>query len=121
MLPNQNRLTQRSDFALIYKNGSYAACDGIAIKFLKTVNPFIRAGFPIGKSYSKKATDRNRMRRFLREATRMHLYSLKPGYDFVLMVNSGKNTLQFSETVIILRRLFIKANLFIKSDIQTKK
>jgi len=113
MIPVQHRLTKRPDFALIYKNGSYVFCDGITLKFLKTENQFTRIGFPIGKNYSKRAVDRNRARRILREALRTQLNSLKPGYDLVLMIKAEKKPLQFEETISVLKKLFTKANLFI--------
>ena len=113
MLSIQHRLTKREDFALVYAKGSYIACDGIGLKFLKTNNPFTRVGFPVGKNYSKKATDRNRVRRLLREAMRTHLPSTKPGYDLVLMIRPQKKLLEFNEAVIILKKLLRGANLFI--------
>ncbi len=113
MLPIEHRLTRREDFRLIYKNGFYAATDGLAIKFLKTDNPRTRIGFPVGKNYSKKAADRNRVRRILREATRINLCLLKSGYDIVIMTSPRKKDPQFSEIAAILKKLFIKANLFI--------
>ncbi|MEI8343609.1 MAG: ribonuclease P protein component [Candidatus Moraniibacteriota bacterium] len=113
MLPIRHRLIKREDFALIYKNGSYAACDGISMKLLKTNQDFTRIGFPISKKHLKKAVDRNLTRRILREAARVNLSALKPGYDLVLMISPEKKALQFSETVIVLKKLFTKANLFI--------
>ncbi len=113
MLSSQNRLTQQRDFSLVYASGSYATCDGVGLKFLKTNNPFTRTGFPVGKNYSKKAVERNRTRRILREATRANIPLLKPGYDIVLMIRPERKNLQLSEATIILKKLFTKANLFI--------
>jgi ribonuclease P protein component len=113
MLPAQHRLTKREDFALIYKNGSYVGYAGIGLKFLKTNNPFARIGFPVGKNYSKKATQRNAARRILREAVRNELASLKPGYGLVFMIKSEKKPLDLSETIAIIKKIFSKANLLI--------
>ena len=121
MLPIQHRLTKREDFALVYKQGYYAACEGIALKFLKTNNPAVRLGFPVGKNFSKKATVRNRIRRLLREASRKKLSELKPGYDLVLMINPKGGPASFEEIVSVLEKLFSKANLLIRSASQTKK
>ncbi len=113
MLPIQHRLTKREDFGLVYKNGFYAASDGLSLKFLKTNKPFTRVGFPVGKNYSKKATVRNRTRRILREAIRLQLTSLKTGYDIVIMISPQKKNSPFNETTMVLKKLFLKASLFI--------
>lgn len=121
MLSIRNRLTKRADFSLIYKNGSYAACDGIAIKFLRTGNSTTRIGFSVGKNYSKKATVRNHAKRVLREAVKSHLATLKPGYDLVVMASPSKKTLEFKELVIVFEKLFLKTKLFAQPNSQIKK
>ena len=113
MLPKKNRLNRREDFAVLYAKGAYASVyDGIAIKFLPTENPEVRVGFPIGKNFSKKAVTRNRARRILRAASFQLLASLKPGFDILVMPKPGKAAIEFNETIVVLRRVFLKANLF---------
>jgi ribonuclease P protein component len=111
MLPSQHRLTRREDFALIYKSGVFVGADGISLKFLKTAKPFTRIGFPVGKNYAKKAVDRNSVKRVLREAVRIQLTRLAPGYDLVIMVKPGKTALSFSQALEITKKLFLKARL----------
>lgn len=113
MLPIQHRLTKREDFALVYANGSYVAVNGIGMKFLKRNTGQTRIGFPVGKNYSKKATDRNRARRLLREATRSNLALLKSGYDLTIMIRPEKKDLRFEELSKTIKELFKKANLLI--------
>jgi ribonuclease P protein component len=121
MLSIQHRLTKREDFNLVYKQGHYVACDGIALKFLKTNHAVSRLGFPVGKNYSKKATARNRIRRLLREGARKHLPSLNPSYDLVILLNPKNSPTTFAEIASVLEKLFSKANLLTKSASQTKK
>ena len=112
MLPLQNRLTRREDFALVFKQGIYVGQGELSLKFLKTNNPFTKIGFPVGKNYSKKAVERNRIRRTLREAVRSQLALLKPGYCIVLMVKPQSKPLQFNQAVELTKKLFSKASLF---------
>ena len=113
MLSSKNRLTKREDFACVYSRGYYASINGITIKYLKTQQPFTRIGFAIGKNFSKKAVDRNRIRRLLREATRNQIDTLKPGYDIVMMAQSNQKGATLSEIKSTVHLLMKKANLFI--------
>lgn len=112
MLPSKHRLTRREDFTLIYKQGSYVGQGDLSLKHLKTNDQFTKIGFPVGKKYSKKATDRNQVRRLLREAIRTQLPLLKAGYHIVIMVRPEAKSLQFKQTVELTKKLFTKANLF---------
>ena len=111
MLPLKNRLTKREDFAAVYSKGLYTALDGITIKYLRSTNPAVRLGFPVGKNFSKKSVDRNRARRVLRAAAHGFLTELKPGTDIVIMVKPGKVAIDFQKIESCLKNIFSRANL----------
>ncbi|HEX8974789.1 MAG TPA: ribonuclease P protein component [Patescibacteria group bacterium] len=112
MLPLANRLKNRSDFAAVYAQGSYCSKGAISIKFLKTDLDITRIGFPVGKGFSKKAVQRNRIRRILREVARQQLPTLKPGFDIVVMPRPETRDMEFTQVAEILGQLLRKANLF---------
>lgn len=114
MLPKKYRLTKNVDFSKIYSRGTYVAFGGIGIKFLKTKNPTVRIGLAVGKNFSKKAVERNRMKRVLAQSCHPLLGFLKPGFDIVIMAMRGKSPLQISEAGEVLERIFKKANLINK-------
>lgn len=43
-----------------------------------------RIGFSVGLKFSKKATERNKAKRLLREAARRHATELVNGYDIII-------------------------------------
>lgn len=114
MLPKKNRLTRCEGFSSVYLKGFYAAENGIAIKYLGSDLPVTRIGFSVGKSFSKKAVQRNRARRVLQEICRFYMQSLKNGFDIIIMPKSGQESIEFEKTKDILKKLFTKANLFNK-------
>lgn len=113
MLAKNHRLTKREDFATVYAKGAYSSLDGITIKYAPSKNTETRIGFSIGKNFSKKAVQRNRVRRILQEACRHHVELLKPGFDIVVMIKPECKDMEFQKTVEILKKIFTKANLFI--------
>ena len=112
MLPKQHRLIRREDFATTFDRGSYTSIhEGVAIKFVKTILPDSRIGFPIGKNFSKKAATRNRARRVLRAATFQFLSQLKPGFDIIILIKPGYKNIEYKKVTEDLKKVFIKANL----------
>lgn len=114
MLPVQNRLKKRDDFAKVFSNGAYAASENIAIKYSNNFLPVVRIGFPVGKNYSKKAVERNRARRILRAACLEQLKDLHPGHDIILMIKPSKKSIEFNTVSLEIKKLFIKARLLSK-------
>jgi ribonuclease P protein component len=114
MLPKKYRLTKNEDFSTIYSKGFYVASDGIAIKYIRTENPTTRIGFPVGKNFSKKAVERNRARRILREACASHLKSLKSGFDIIIMPQAKNKGLEIKSSTTALGKIFKKAKLIIE-------
>ena len=120
MLPKKNRLTRRSDFASVYAKGSYFTHGPVSIKFLRNGLSNTRIGFSVGKNYSAKATERNRMRRILRAACLSHLEKIVPGYDIVIMAkpaNKGPDTTEYSS---LLGKNFKRSSLM-KGTVKKKK
>lgn len=113
MLPKKNRLTDRADFQEIYKNGRFFSLNSIAIQFLPNNTKETRVGFSVGKKYLKKATERNKARRILREIISTELSRINTGIDIIISLRSKKNTLNNLEMKKDVTEILKKCNLFI--------
>ena len=94
MLPYKNRLIKRTDFEKVYKYGRLFYFENIAIKIIKNGIDESRIGFSVGIKFSKKAVERNRIKRQLREIFRKILEKIEKDADIVVMVKKiekGKN------------------------------
>lgn len=112
MLAKKNRLTKREDFSRVYSKGLYVSINGIAIKYARSENVETRIGLSVGKKFSKKATQRNRIKRLLRQASRAHIQNIKAGFDIIIIPGAECEHFDFKKIVEIAKQLFIKANLF---------
>jgi ribonuclease P protein component len=67
-----------------------------------------RCGFSVGKNVGK-AVVRNRVKRLLREITRLTL--IKPGWDFVLIARSNSAVAQFDDLNEVVVSLLSRARI----------
>jgi ribonuclease P protein component len=86
MLPYKNRLIKRTDFERVYKYGKLFYFEKVAIKIRENGLNETRIGFLIGLKFSKKATERNRAKRQMREVFRKILAKIEKGMDVVVMI-----------------------------------
>ncbi|MFA5080217.1 MAG: ribonuclease P protein component [Candidatus Paceibacterota bacterium] len=91
MLPLKNRLKRKKDFENVFAGGKTAKTRYFFLKAIKTGGLDSRIGFIASKKVSKKAVERNRIKRLFREAVRFDIARIKPGYDLVFIIlNSAK-------------------------------
>ncbi len=84
MLPYKNRLTKKEDYEVVYRKGKPFFCQKIVINILKNTSNKTRIGVLVGSKFSKKAVDRNRIKRQIREIMQKNLIKIKPGMDLVI-------------------------------------
>jgi len=102
MLPAPNRLIKKKDFDQIHKRGKFVAEKFLAIKFLKNNLDVSRFGFLVGTKISKKAVQRNLIKRRLRESIRLKLDTVSSGHDIVFFTKpeiEGKSYEEINEAV----------------------
>lgn len=112
MLIRKYKLKKDNDFKKVFKQGKYYQEDFIKIKALKNDLKISRFGLMIGLKISKKATQRNKIRRQMEEIIRLNLSQLKPGLDIVILVNPEIIEKDYQEIEKTLINLFKKAKLW---------
>lgn len=97
MLPKQNRLLKNSDFARVIRQGRAAAGGNFLLKYAKTDNHRPRFGFVISTKVSKKAVERNLLKRRMREIVKSRVATGGDGRDFVFIARKSALSLTFPE------------------------
>lgn len=89
MLARQHRLTKEKDFEKIFKQGKAYYTKLLGVKILASQFRFNRFGIIISSKVSKKATERNRLKRRIRQAVRELDKKLKSGFDLAVIASPG--------------------------------
>ena len=91
MLPFKNRLTRRKDHEQVQKLGVFVSLNNIAIKFIEQDLKETRIGIVVGLKYSKKAVERNQVKRIIRDIVQPELKNIKKGVDIVIMARKRED------------------------------
>ncbi len=91
MLPYKNRLIKNENFALVHRYGRFFSFGNLILKVKKNDLGITRIGFSIGLNFSKKAVERNKIKRQLRAIAFQELNQIKPGFDIIVMVKKIEN------------------------------
>lgn len=86
MLPSQYRLQKRNDILRIIRFGKTVAKPEMVFKFVRNRLPVSRYAIAVSAKTAKKAVDRNKVRRRIREIIRLHSQELPFGYDILITV-----------------------------------
>ena len=97
MLKKTNRLLKNTDFARIMRRGRAIASGDFLLKYVKTDGSQSRFGFMISAKVSKKATERNILKRRMREIIRRNIGVASGGCDFVFIARKSALDLNFNE------------------------
>lgn len=83
-LPKRRILRRRDDFQRVYHSGKSVANRYMVLYAVKSAKAKGCVGFAAGKKLGN-AVARNRVKRLLRECYRLNQYSLKDGYNLLLV------------------------------------
>lgn len=112
MLPIANRLRAKYDFNRVKRLGKAVHSPYFSLVYLTTKDPKdLRIGFIASTRLDKRATQRNRARRLLREAIRPQLPRLKTGYDIILIAKGRIKEARLEEVCFSLNQVLSKISL----------
>jgi len=98
---------KRKDFKEVLEKGKTIKTNYLIFKYLKQNLPYFRLGILISKKVSKKATERNKIKRRIREIVRLNLPEISDKLDMVFIVLPQiKNEFSFLKEEIL--RIFEK-------------
>ncbi|MDR3558852.1 MAG: ribonuclease P protein component [Candidatus Pacebacteria bacterium] len=111
MLPPKNRLIKKKDFETVHRLGRFFSFGLLAAKVSRNTREETRLGFAVGIKFSKKAVQRNRIKRQLREIVRLNLEKIKPGFDVVVVVRKTQDELGYAELESLILGLLQKTGV----------
>lgn len=105
-MPREKRLTCERDYKRVRERGSFFSAGIFNIKTLKNNLGHSRIGIVVTKKGTPKATDRNKIKRQLREAARKLYPTLPAGYDVVITVSASFQKAEYEKIAEALKRAF---------------
>jgi len=97
MLSLENRITKNKDFKEVHKKGDFFSFGMIFLKIKKNKLGYTRFGISIGLKFSKKATERNKIKRKLRLILAKEFPKMKKGFDIVVGIKKKDGLLNNQE------------------------
>ena len=113
MLPQNRRIRYEKDFDALFTKGRKQNGTLFGLRFGPRYRPATptRFGFVVGTKISKDAVVRNRLKRWLREATRVLLPRVATGLDIVVVVFPEGREATFETVSEELARLLARAGI----------
>lgn len=105
--PRELRLLTPSDFTPVFKNPVVASSPAFTLLALSNNRENPRLGLTIAKKRVKKAHDRNRVKRLIRESFRLRQHQL-PNIDVIVMAKNGTESFNNEELFKHLDKLWKK-------------
>lgn len=112
MLKKQYRLHSSARFAEVRERGKTVAHPLAVMIFLPNDLPHSRFGFSVSRRIGK-AAKRNRAKRLLREAVRLQLLNMAPGYDVVFIARRPIGEATFAQVFQAVQSLVQRAGLWV--------
>jgi ribonuclease P protein component len=111
-MKRQYRLRHNADFQRVRRDGKFYASPMMVLAFLRNGLGYSRVGFVVSKRMGQ-AVQRNRIKRRLREATRLRLERIKPGFDLVFIARQPIGQATYAEIERFLEQLLGQADLWV--------
>jgi ribonuclease P protein component len=81
----KNRLRRKEEFENVYKKGKASSYENIFLKFVKNNLDYSRIGLVVSGKFSKKASERNKIKRQLRSILQKNEVLLRAGMDIIVI------------------------------------
>jgi ribonuclease P protein component len=105
------RLRKNKDFQRVRQQGRTTASRLLILTFATNDLATLRIGFVVSKRVSKRAVERNYVKRLLSEAIRPMLVGIPTGWDLVISAKTSSIGVKLSDLVDDLRILLRRARL----------
>ena len=112
MVPREHRLKHRNDFARLRQHGRKKAHPLGVLVYCQNNHDVSRFGFSASRRVGN-AVKRNRGKRLLREAIRLQVGQITPGWDCLFIVREKTPTAAFADVQAAVLQLLGRANLLI--------
>ncbi len=112
MLKKVHRLTKQKDFDYVFKRGRASYSKILGIKTAKNNLDYNRFGMMVSNKVSKKAVERNKIKRQLRAVVKLALNNLKSGYDCVIITSPSILGKSYAEIEVTVNKSFSKLHLY---------
>lgn len=121
MLAKQYRFHGYGSLKFVYSKGKSARTKFLSLKYIpNTRREQPRLAIVVSKKISKKAPERNRIRRRLYEAFRIEWPNIKPAQDMVVTVFDGRTgTMPAQELSALVKDLIHQADLYKTDQVKT--
>ena len=106
------RLRRNSDFQQVRQNGKFYASPIMVLAFLRNELDHSRFGFVVSKRLGK-AVQRNKVKRQMREAARLRISQVKPGFDLVFIAGQPIRQATYADIEQSLEYLLKKSGLLL--------
>ena len=104
------RVKRAAEIKNLFKNGKKVSIGGAKLFYLPNNLQYNRIGFPLPRGFGN-AVERNRSKRYSREAYRNNKTYLNTGYDMLLLVYPNSENDSFHSRCVQFRTLCQKAGL----------
>lgn len=111
-MKRQYRLRRKSDFQRVRHVGKFHASPLMVLAFLQNELDHSRFGFVVSKRLGK-AVRRNKIKRRMREATRLRIPKIKVGFDLIFIARPPMVRASHAEIEQTLEHLLRKADLWL--------
>lgn len=112
MLAQNNRLSKKADFEQVFKSGNKVYNQYLNLRFKENGLIYCRFAIIVSNKISKKATERNKIRRRLKAVISVNLSNFKQNYDIIITVLPALKPLDFPEVKEILLNLLKKSKIY---------
>lgn len=114
MLRRKYKLKKEKDFQKVFNEGKSYYSNFIGLKLINNKLDFNRFAIIISRKVSKKAVERNKIKRRIEEIIRLNFFNFKKSFDVIIITKKDILSLSYSEIEGNLMDLFKKAG-FLKS------
>lgn len=111
MYKKRHRLTKNKEFENVFKKGRSSFDNIIGIKIAKNSKNIVRFGIVVSTKISKKAVERNKIKRRIRSILNKKLNNIENGYDIVIITLPTIKEKSFEDLLKSITKHFIKLKI----------